>query len=150
MIRGDWRWAHKTSIIPPSDRRRYRPTRWPKSTKIEQNIKTQVGQSVHRLILTAVLLVKVTMVEGKVPLSPFRFHFPFFRLDITKSRYTDLYQVRIRPLLGNWTILTQDRIIVQIKESELRPRKFIRHTDPHFHFEKHRSYNSQERHNIYW
>lgn len=39
MIRGDWRWAHKRSIIPPSDRRRYRPTRWSKSTKGEQTQK---------------------------------------------------------------------------------------------------------------
>lgn len=39
MIRDDWRWAHKRSIIPPSDRRRYRPTRWSKSTKGEQTQK---------------------------------------------------------------------------------------------------------------
>lgn len=46
MIRSDWRWAHKRSIIPPSDRRRYRPTRWSKSTKDEQIQRDTIGQSV--------------------------------------------------------------------------------------------------------
>lgn len=58
MIRGDWRWAHKRSIIPPSDRRRYRPTRWSKSTKGEQTQRHNRSVNGHNGLFLTILHVQ--------------------------------------------------------------------------------------------
>lgn len=146
MIRGDWRRAHKRSIIPPSDRRRYRPTRWSKSTKGEER------DTIRKSVITVAYFDEFTCKErdggGQSALSA-----PIFISSLSRSRWIRRHVIRFYSFrIENWAIywFLQKKNYRQYSHTledwrKLRESKLFRHFYPHPHFSETSFYESRER-----